>query len=221
MQESEPIASSKPSWNRAARWLVLVGGVVNPIAFVLVYTLAGMLRPGYSPIHQAISDLGVGPNGPLLDAIAVVHALLLIAFAVGFVLSTRPVPTNGWLLLGAAFLVLRGLGGVTVGIFTEAPSTVAIHSAAALASLVSMTSAFSLIGLGLLRAPQWRGWGTYSLVAALVTLVLVAIMFWTFTPGTLLAPAQLGGLMERVVSIETLSWYVAFGWRLFRTQNEG
>ena len=62
---------------------------------------------------------------------------------------------------------------------------------------------------------QWRGWGTYSLVAALVTLVLVAIEFWVFTPGTPLASAQVGGLLERVLSVEMLAWYVVFGWRLF------
>ena len=163
MQKSVAFASSTQSQNQAARWLTFIGGVVNLIVFVLIYTVAGMLRPGYSPIHQAISDLGVGPNGPLHDAIAVVHALLLIAFVVGFALITRPVLRTGWLVFGAAFLVLRGLGGVTAGIFTEAPSTVAIHSLAALVSVVSMIRAFIVIWLGLYRAPQWRGWGTYSL----------------------------------------------------------
>jgi len=189
--------------------------VINPIVFVLAYTVAGILRPGYSAIHQAISDLGVGPNGSLLDTIAVVHALLLIAFAVGFALSMRQVLTAGWRWFGAALLVLRGLAQVTTAIFTDAPSTVRIHSLATIVALVSMISAFIVIGLGLRRTPQWRGWGTYSLVAALVTLVLVAIEFWVFTPGTPLASAQVGGLLERVLSVEMLAWYVVFGWRLF------
>jgi hypothetical membrane protein len=221
MQESVLSASSKQSWNQAARWLALVGGVVNPIGFVLAYTVAGILRPGYSPIHQAVSDLGVGPNGSLMDAIGIMHGLLLIAFAVGFALSMRQVLGLGWRWFGAAFLVLRGLAVVTAGIFTEDPSTVLIHSLAAIVSLISVMSAFIIIGLGLRRDSKWRRWGTYSLVAAPVTLLLVAVEFWVFTPGTPLAPAQLGGLMERVVSLETLSWYVVFGWRLFGTQTEG
>ncbi len=220
MQASIPSASAKPSWDHAARWLALIGGVVNPIVFVLIYTVAGILRPGYAPVHQAISDLGVGPNGPLVDAIAVVHAVLLIAFAVGFAIRMRQVLSMGWLGFGVAFLVLRGLSGITTGIFTDAPATVAIHSLAAFVSIVSMISAFLLIGLGLRRNRTWRGWGTYSLIAAVVTLVLVALMFWLFTPGTPLAPLQLGGLMERVVSVETLAWYVVFGWRLYNTQTE-
>jgi membrane-bound metal-dependent hydrolase YbcI (DUF457 family) len=54
-----------------------------------------------------------------------------------------------------------------------------------------------------------------SLIASLVTLVLIATMFWVWTPGTPLASVRLGGLMERVLFIEILAWYVAFGWRLF------
>ena len=215
MQENVRPTSLKPRGNQAARWLVLIGGVINPIVFVLAYTVAGILRPGYSPIHQAISDLGVGPNGSLMDTVAVLHALLLIAFAVGFALSMRQVLTVGWLWFGTVLLVVRGLAQVTTAIFTDAPSTVRIHSLATIVALASMISAFIVIGLGLRRNSQWRGWGTYSLVAALVTLVLVAIEFWVFTPGTPLASAQVGGLLERVLSVEMLAWYVVFGWRLF------
>ncbi len=226
MQENLQHTSLKPRWNQTARWLALIGGVINPIAFVLAYTVADLLRPGYSPIHQAISDLGVGPNGSLLDAIAVLHGLLLTAFAVGFALLMRQVLTVGWRWVGAVLLGLRGLANVTTAIFTDAPATVAIHSLATLVALISIMGAFLVIGLGLRRTSQWRGWGTYSLVAALVTLVLVAVEFWAFRPGTPLAPAQVGGLLERVLSVETLAWYVVFGWRLFvlagsRQQGQG
>jgi Protein of unknown function (DUF998) len=91
MQKKVSVVSLNPWWNQAARWLALIGGVINPIAFVLTYTVAGFLRPGYSPIHQAISDLGVGSNGSLLDTLAVISGLLLIAFVVGFALSIRRV----------------------------------------------------------------------------------------------------------------------------------
>jgi NADH:ubiquinone oxidoreductase subunit 6 (subunit J) len=175
----------------------------------------GLSASGYSPIHQAISDLGVGANGSLLDTIAGISRLLLIAFGVAFALLMQRVLTGGWRWVGSAFLALRGLALVTTAIFTEAPSTVAIHSLAGTVGAVSIMSAFLVIGLGLRRNSQWRRWGTYSLVAAVVTLLLVAVEFWVFTPGTSLAPEHLGGLMERVVYLETLAWYVIFGWRLF------
>ena len=75
--------------------------------------------------------------------------------------------------------------------------------------------AFLVTGLVLRRTTQWRRWGTSLLVASLLTLVLLAIMAWVFTPGTPLASTRLGGLMERVVLIEIEAWYVALGWRLF------
>jgi hypothetical membrane protein len=215
MQNKVAQVSWNPWWNQAARWLAFIGGVINPLAFVRAFTVAGFLRPGYSPIHQAISDLGVGSNGSWLDMIAGISGLLLIAFVVGFALSMRRTLAGGWRWCGSALLVLRGLALVTTALFTEAPSTVAIHSLAGIVGAVSLVSAFLVIGLGLRRTSQWRGWGTYSLIAAPVTLVLVAVEFWVFKPGTPFASAHLGGLMERVVYPETLAWYVIFGWRLF------
>jgi hypothetical membrane protein len=105
-----------------ARWWPLAG-VVGPLLFVVVYMLAGFLRPGYSPVHQAISDLGVGSNGWLVDVSCVITGLLLIGFAA----LLRPVLRPGWRWLIAVLFSLHGLGLVVAGIFTEAPSTVIIH----------------------------------------------------------------------------------------------
>jgi len=212
---------------RLGRWAVLVGGVLNPVAFVAAYTVAGMLRPGYSPIHQAISDLGVGPHGQVMDAVAAIHGLLLVVFAAGFATllgsamgsALRP----GWRRLAAALLVVRGLAGVTTAGFTEAPATVAIHSLATIVALLSMLAAFLVVGLGLRRNgdarrdARLRRWGRDSLVFAAVAVLLVVVMFWLFNPRSPAAPTRLGGLAERAVSVETLAWYVVFGWRLFRT----
>jgi hypothetical membrane protein len=199
------------------RWAVLLGGVINPIAFVAAYTVVGALRPGYSPIHQAISDLGVGAHSHLMDITAAVHGFLLIVFAVGFATLIVSVLTPGWLRLATALLVLRGLAGITTASFTEAPATVAIHSLATIVALLSMLSAFLVIGSALRRNPRWRDWGTTSLAFAVATVALVAVMFALFNPNSPAAPTRLGGLAERAVSVETLAWYVLFGWRLFRT----
>lgn len=208
-------ASSKQVQNPVVRWLALAG-FVGPLLFVVIYTLDGFLRPGYSPIHQTISDLGVGPNALLLDISAVVSGLLLIGFAVGFALSMQLVLSQSWRWLSAVLLALHGLGLAIAGIFTEVPSTLTIHwLVGANLAFFSPVIAFFVVGLLLRRASDWRGWGTYSLIASLATLVLIGIMGWVFTPGTLLAPLRLGGLMERVLLIEIEVWFVIFGWRLF------
>jgi hypothetical membrane protein len=166
-----------PKPNPADRWLALAG-VVGPILYVAVFTLAGFLRPGYSPIHQAISNLGVGSNGWLLDGSSVINGLLLIVFAVGFALSMRQVLSPGWRWLSAALLALHGLGLATAGIFTEAPSTLTIHwLVGANLGFFGPVVAFLVTGLALRRDAQWRGWGISLLGAFLLTLVLIAVTF--------------------------------------------
>src|SRR6266542_1475263 len=64
--------------------------------------------------------------------------------------------------------------------------------------------------------PGRRGWGVFSLAAAVVTVLLVAVMCWLFNPRSPAAPTHLGGLAERAVSVATLAWWVILGWRLFR-----
>jgi hypothetical membrane protein len=178
--------------------------------------LAGFLRPGYSPVHQAISDLGVGSNAWLVDVSAVITGLLLIGFAVSFAALLRPVLRPGWRWLIAVLFSLHGLRLVVAGIFTEAPSTVIIHwLVGANLGFFGPVITFLISGLVLRRVTRWRRWGTALLIGSLLTLVLVVITFWAFTPGSSLASLKLGGLMERVVQIEVEAWYVALGWRLF------
>lgn len=196
------------------RWLAM-GGVFGPILYVLLFTLAGLLRPGYSPIHDAVSDLGVGPNAWLLNVPGVLNWLLLTALVIAFLRRTRMVVTARLRWLCAALLALPPLGFGVASIFTEDPATLAIHwMVGALLAFMVPVFALTVTGIALRRNWRWRCWGNYSLIAGPATLVLVGFMFWVFAPGTPIAPARLGGLMERIVIIEILGWYVIAGWQL-------
>jgi hypothetical membrane protein len=202
--------------DRITRWLAWCG-VVGPVVYVLMFTLAGLLRPGYSPVYQTISDLGVGSNSWLVDGSSVLNGLLAIALVAAFFRTMRTVLTEQrrWFLSG--LITLPPIGFAVAGIFTEAPSTLNVHwLVGADLAFVGPVIAFAVVGLLLRRKGGWRDWGTYSLVASAVTLVLVGLMFWVFTPGTPLAAAHLGGLMERIVVFEVLAWYVATGLRIVR-----
>lgn len=206
--------------NAVTRRLAL-GGLVGPIGLVLTFTVVGLLRPGYSPIHQTISDLGVGANGSVVDAALVLNGVLMFALVVAVFRSTRTVlsPRSRWLV--SALLTLSPLGFAVAGIFTEAPSTLAVHwLIGADLAFGGPIVAFLVTGILLRRDRRWRAIGTYSLVAGVISLVLVGFMGWTFTPGTALAAAHLGGLMERAVVIEVFAWYVAVGWWLLRWGSE-
>ncbi len=62
----------------------------------LLFVIAGLLRPGYSPISQAASDLGVGPGGAWVDATVVALATLKILLAIAFLILMRTGHGAGW-----------------------------------------------------------------------------------------------------------------------------
>jgi hypothetical membrane protein len=202
--------------NQFLKWSSL-GGVVGPILFVVTFTVAGFLRPGYSPVYQAVSDLGVGDNGWILNASLVILGLLISGFAISFYRTVRPEAGPALRFVIALLIALVGVGFALAGIF---PETTPMHWVLS-APLVFLGAPLAFFTSGLLLRDDraWRGWAIYSLIASLATVVLIPILFYTFSPSTP-PSAQVGGLMERVVFIEILAWYVAFGWRLFRAQTE-
>jgi hypothetical membrane protein len=211
-----------PQVGSLERWLAL-GAVAGPLLFVLAFTVAGLLRPGYSPVDQAISDLGIDEHGWIVNGSLVILGLSLVGFAVSFSRSVRPRSPRALRVASAALLAAVGVGYAVAGIF---PETNPLHWQLG-APLVygGATVGFLLAGLLLRRRPAWRGWGSVTLLASLATLVLVALTFYTFsfyefTSGP--SPVgQYGGLMERVLFIEILAWYAAVGWRLFRPLGQG
>jgi hypothetical membrane protein len=218
------VQSAKPTVaqaKEAARWLALAG-VIAPIFLVVAFTVAGILRPGYSPIRQAISDLGVGPNGWLMDSSAVINGLLLIAFAAGFSIGMRKTLSPVWCWSSAILLALPGCDFAIAGIFTEAPATLAIHwMVGANLLFIGPMIAFLVAGLALRRTAEWRNWGTALLIACAVTAVVIAVTFWSFAPDTTVMSTRVSGLMERLAVIEIEAWYAALGWQLFRVRPTG
>jgi len=61
-----------------------------------VFVSAGLLRPGYSIISQAASDLDVGPGRAWVDATVIALATLKILLAIAFLILVRPVMGAGW-----------------------------------------------------------------------------------------------------------------------------
>lgn len=191
-------------------------GVVGPVLSVLVFAVAGALRPGYSPVRQAISALGTGPGGRVIDALGVAMGVGLIVFAVVFAMLMRPVLKPGVRWFATACIALDGLGVAIAGLFTSAPGTVALHTVGASLGTASTVIAFAVVGVALRKDVRWRRWGDYSLAAAVVAVALVAVEYAFLMPRSPLHPLHVGGLLERLDFCWHYAWYVAFGWRLFR-----
>jgi hypothetical protein len=83
------------NWTPIIQWSGL-GGVLGPVLFILLFTVAGFLRPGYSALSQTVSDLGVGSLAWLVDIPIVILDLLLIMLAVSFFGAVRQALSAGW-----------------------------------------------------------------------------------------------------------------------------
>ena len=217
MRANVPSISSKPQLRQATRWLAFAG-VIGPIFFVVVFTIAGFLRPGYSPVRRSISTLGTGPNAWLADADAFIFAALLLAFAVAFFLGMRPAITRGWLAACLVCFILASIGVFNAAIFPAATGTARLHWIIGfLPAFLAPVAAYIIAGVQWMRAPGWRGYGWYSLATALGSVVLILVSFALLAPRAASGgPATpIGGLVERVLVLVTFAWPVVIGWRLF------
>ena len=216
MAQLEPRSTlSREKGSTFLRLLALVG-VVSPILCVLVFTFAGFLRPGYSAIHQVISDLGVGPNAWILNTDLIVSGLLLLTFAIGLYHWMRPVIDAKWLITGTILLGLSGAGVMNEGLFPETlPGDPSAHLHSMLHGIglsvlfYALIIALLIIGWQLWKTPAWHRYGWYSVITAFVTFGLLAI------PHQIAANYQIAGLIERVQVVEAFSWSVIMGSRLF------
>lgn len=85
-----------------------LGGVIGPAAFVGSWIVAGALTDGYSPVHDAISDLAAigAPTRVLMTSGLVVDGLGIVAF--GLALRDE--------LDGPAWIAAVGTGLATLGV---------------------------------------------------------------------------------------------------------
>ena len=220
------VATHRDARPAGRQWLAL-GAVAGPILFTLGWLVLGFVSPGYtmwgtrvapySAVSQPLSGLGLGPTGPVMNAIFVVSGLLIVAGAIGVFRAIPELsPTVRW--IGAVLLALPGLGSVIDGIFTlEHFFPHFIGFGLALTTVVG----FPVIGLFLRRVPAWRGFGTWLIVAGPVTLALAVVYFATFTPTIEGIQHGVAGLTERILVVELQAWYVAIGWLAFQRSVPG
>jgi hypothetical membrane protein len=91
--------------------LLYAGLVAGPL-FVLVFLVAGALRPGYDPVRHPVSSLALGPGGWVQVVNFLLAGVLTLVFAIGLRRSLRPGPggLTGPILVGVWGIALLGAG---------------------------------------------------------------------------------------------------------------
>lgn len=214
--ENSNIASAPTSRKRSmALRLCIWAGVVGSVLFVLVFTLDGMLKPGYSAMSRAISYLEVGSNGWIRSTNFMVLGLLLILFALGFSQWMYPVIKQLPLRASTIFLLLVGLAFISAGLFTPAAPGESqnvvhaiLHTTGFEVVFFSLPIACLIIGWQLRKTVAWRGYGWYSIITGLIT--VIPAVFGLISPfaSTGTQTPSFAGLINRIFVVEAFAWYV-------------
>jgi hypothetical membrane protein len=207
--------------------LFLWAGIAGPVFFVLVFTIDGLLTPGYSTVNNAVSDLDLGSAGWIQVVNFIILSLLLILFSLGFFQWMRPMMISGWRYVITVLLVLSSVGYVIAGVFVPDPpgqSHVTVHGTL---HTISFTLVFGVLAITCLitsvkfiMTSGWRIHGVYSLLTGLflipAPLANLGTLFTTAAPisNPSQAAFSYGGLIERGIIIIALAWFVILASRM-------
>lgn len=186
--------------------LLIAGGALGPLLFILVFLVEGAIRPGYSAWRQMVSELCLGKRGWVQVANFLICGLLLLGFAVGL---GQVLPSGPGAMWGPVLLGLFALGLTLSGLFVGEPHTPQgiLHGLAGLLVFSSLPLASVVLAWCFASAPAWHGWALYSLVTGIV---VVGMFIATSTVSNLDQQGVLenapAGLLQRLTILVGWSW---------------
>ncbi|MBX6750999.1 MAG: DUF998 domain-containing protein [Micromonosporaceae bacterium] len=185
----------------------LLAGQVAVVTMIVVTTVDGLLRPGYSVTRHWISHLSLGDRGWLGVTNLLVCGLLFAVFGLGL----RRVSRAGAVLvtLAGSALVVAGLVPTDPGLdFPPGTANVrtpmgSVHEAAAGVLFLSLIIAAVVLG----RASGRRGAGIAVAVGIVISFALCSVLVALDYSGTW--PSAPSGLFEKVALFLAMAWPVA------------
>jgi hypothetical protein len=196
--------------------LLLLSGMFAAVVYAGTVILGGLIRPGYSHLSEAISELVAegAPNRSLLSSLFLLYNLLLSAFGLGIFLKTKAQPRgqkSGY--IGSLALVLVGMAGISMELaFPQDPGGIPTTFAGSMHLIMAGVASLGTI-MGVLMLGLWfrnfselNGLVAYSIVSAAVI----------FISGGLTAAAMANnfpffGILERITIGAFILWLFVVG----------
>lgn len=203
--------------------LLMLCGIAAAILYAGTVILGGLLRPGYSHISMAISELVAdgAPNRSLLSSLFLVYNILLAIFSVGLFLRAN---SQSWGrvsgTIGSLTLVLVGLAGVLMEVAfpQELGGTATTFAGIMHFVMAGVASLGIMVGLVMLafwfrHFPGLRPYVTYSLIS-------VAMIFVSggLSVAAIANHSQFFGLIERTTIFTFIVWLFVMGRKMLQLE---
>lgn len=205
--------------------LLMLCGMSAAIIYIGTVILGGLLRPGYSHISMAISELVAdgAPNRPLLSSLFLLYNALLTVFGIGLFLKVNSQPgrkISGY--VGSIALILVGMAGILMElVFAQEPGGTATTFAGTMhfvmAGVASLGTMIAVLGIGLWfrNIPEMKHYVVYSIIS-------VAIIFVSggLTGAAMANHSSLFGLIERITILTFTLWIFIVGRKILELETE-
>ena len=197
---------------------LLGSGLLIPLWLFAGVALTAFRYPGYSHLDQAMSQLGA-IGAPTHQYSAWVNnfplGVLFALFALGI---ARRFPGSRYALFSAALILVHGLASIAAGAFScdegcapQQPSVAQqIHNMAGLVMFLSLAMASALWGFLSKKLLSSPGFGRFSVLCVVLTLVTVGMM------ANALGDGHMFGLYQRLNYGVSVLWVAALAWFALR-----
>jgi hypothetical protein len=192
-------------------------GIIGPALFVLVFTIEGFLRPGYSTLKDFISALSLGSRGWIQIANFIIFGILLLLFTLGVATEFKSGKASRWgvillFVLGICFL-LSGpfIEDVTGTPFSGSSVHGIIHGIFGGIVFVVMPITCFVFLRRFREDPNWRWFKVWTLVLGIIISFGVFMMIVSIKiPTTAVYFANWNGLIQRIALVPWMIWLFVF-----------
>ncbi len=174
--------TANATYSRRPLWVTfaLFQGILAPIIFALTAIVGGLMRPDYSHVFQAISELteAGAADKTYLDPPLLIMEFLTILFGIGFFWAVRRL--NWQLKTSAVLLVVIGVGGAFFYRYPMDPMGAEMTPDGKMHLVIVSLSALAAILSVLLAARGWMAAASGRAMARLSYTVLAIMLFTGF-----------------------------------------
>jgi hypothetical protein len=177
--------------------VLAICGMISPIVYTAMWILGGKLQSDYSHIRDDISSLfAVGaPNKRLMQSFIIISSVLLFVFYIGL---HEGINDGGGSIVGPILFLISGVLGILIAFFFPLDAGgefVTLRGKMHIILVVAM-GALTIAGMVALwfrlhLVAEWSIFATYSLISAVVALILMII-------SGIFAAGKYRGLLERL-----------------------